>query len=256
MKNLTPEVKGKIMDVVSNYKRETEAHKHSQCRMFIANIKTTIEDTLTKVDETGIKILTSTEAMTLPNDSRPLSFTEYTIKIGDKEIDPFKWYVVIKCNNDLVKNNSTVMGNRVNGSCKVIDDMIERITMYYKRYIRNKSVKTKEIEFNNDYKPFNSYIHGVTQADKGIYELLKYTLLSKDFSKCHHYAKVFGKWLLKPYYYLEDYDLIITSEYEIIDIRYLASKSDLFFWLFDINNDRVEEYSDLCKVVKGDVLNG
>lgn len=256
MKNLTPEVKGKIMDVVSNYKRETEAHKHSQCRMFIANIKTTVEATLKMVDETGVKILTSTEAMTVPCESRPLSFTEYTIKIGDKELDPFKWYAVIKCNNELVKNNSTVMCNRVNDSCKVIDDMIERITMYYKRYIRNKSVKTKEIEFNNDYKPFNSYIHGVTQADKGIYELLKYTLLSKDFSKCHHYAKVFGKWLLKPYYYLEDYDLIITSDYEIIDIRYLASKSDLFFWLFDITNDRVEEYSDLCIVVKGDVLNG
>lgn len=256
MKNLTPEVKGKIMDVVSNYKRETEEHKYAQCRMFIANIKTTVEDTLTMVDETGVKILTSTEAMTVPCESRPLSFTEYTIKIGDKELDPFKWYAVIKCNNELVKNNSTVTGNRVNGSCKVIDDMIERITMYYKRYIRNKSVKTKEIEFNNDYKPFNSYIHGVTQVDKGIYDLLKYTLLTKDFSKCHHYAKVFGKWLLKPYYYLEDYDLIITSDYEIIDIGYLASKSDLFFWLFDITNDRVEEYSDLCIVVKGDVLNG
>lgn len=256
MKNLTPEVKGKIMDVVSNYKREREAHKHSQSRMFIANIKTIVDDTLTTVDETGKKILTSTEAMNIPIESRQLTFTDYTIKIGDKEIDPFKWYAVIKCNNELVKNNSTVMGNSVNSSCKVIDDMIDRITIYYKRYIRNKSVKTKEIEFNNDYKPFNSYIHGVTQTDKDFYELLKYTLLSKDFTKCHHYAKVFGKWLLKPYYYLEDYDLIITSDYEIIDIRYLASKSDLFFWLFDITNDRVEEYSDLCIVVKGDVING
>lgn len=256
MKNLTPEVKGKIMEVVSNYKRETEGHKHSQCRMFIANIKPIVDNTLTMVDETGEKILSSTEAMIIPHESKPLTFTEYTIKIGDKEIDPFKWYAIIKCNNELVKNNSTVMCNSVNDSCKVIDDMIERITKYYKRYIRNKSVKTREIEFHNDYKPFNSYIHGITQADKNIYDLLKYTLLTKDFSKCHHYAKVFGKWLLKPYYYLEDYDLIITSDYEIIDIGYLASKSDLFFWLFDITNDRVEEYSDLCIVVKGDVLNG
>ena len=134
--------------------------------------------------------------------------------------------------------------------------MIDRISKYYKRYIRNKSIKTKELEFNNDYKRYNSYIHGVTQADKNTYDLLKYTLLTKDFSKCHHYAKVFGKWLLNPYYYLEYYDLIITSDYEIIDIGYLASKSDLFFWLFDITNDRVKEYSDLCIVVKGDVLNG
>lgn len=256
MKNLTPEVRGKIMDVVSNYKREQETLKHTQCRMFIANIKRFVLNALTKVDETGEKILSSTETMTIPYESKPITFTEYTVMIGDKEIDPFKWYDIIKCNNELVKNNAMVMCNKVSSSCKVIDDMIDRISIYYKRYIRNKSIKTKELEFNNDYKRYNSYIHGVTQSDKSTYELLKYTLLTKDFSKCHHYAKVFGKWLLKPYYYLEDYDLIITSDYEIIDIGYLASKSDLFFWLFDITNDRVEEYSDLCVVVKGDVLNG
>lgn len=256
MKNLTPEVKGKIMDVVSNYKREQETIQHTQSRMFIANIKRFVANTLIKVDETGKKILSSTEAMTIPHESKPLTYTEYAIKIGEEDIDPFKWYEIIKCNNELVKNNAMVMCNRVSSSCKVIDDMIDRISIYYKRYIRNKSIKTKELEFNNDYKRYNSYIHGVTQADKNTYDLLKYTLLTKDFSKCHHYAKVFGKWLLKPYYYLEDYDLIITSDYEIIDIGYLASKSDLFFWLFDITNERVEEYSDLCIVVKGDVLNG
>lgn len=256
MKNLTPEVRGKIMDVVSNYKREQDTLNHTQCRMFIANITRFVVNTLSRVDETGEKILSSTEAMTIPLESKPLTLTEYTIKIGDKEIDPFKWYAIIKCNNELVKNNAMVLCNRVSSSCEVIDEMIDRISKYYNRYIRNKSIKTKELEFNNDYKPFNSYIHGVTQADKNTYDLLKYTLLTKDFSKCHHYAKVFGKWLLKPYYYLEDYDLIITSDYEIIDIGYLASKSDFYFWLFDITNERVEKYSDLCIVVKGDVLNG
>lgn len=172
--------------------------------------------------------------------------------IFDTKIDVFKYIDMLGHNLKFMKNNAEAMEIIMPPETILVDNCIERLNELFNSCIKTKSLRLKDIQFKG-YTEYNRYIHGLINPTQDGIDMLRYTLLTKDYVFAHNYSKVIGKWLQDEYYYDETNEIIVTSDKEIIDIKYLAKKTEGECWLFDINgifgeptSREVKELNPLC----------
>lgn len=245
-----------IKRVIENYMLSKEKARVEQSILVSKGVGVLIDTLLDELGNSRLKCLfSSTEYGTIP--VNPLVKFEVDEKanvvLGDKKIDIFKYIEVVNYNITVVKKNYEDTKDELPAEIVLVDDCMKLIYELFNRYIKTKSIRIKEFQFKGSYTAYNRYIHGIFNAKKDTIDMLRYTLLTKDYIFIHDYAKVIGKWLQSEYYYDETNDIIVTNDREIIDIKYLAKKAELQNWLFDLDSvfgqpvsKEVKELNPLC----------
>lgn len=248
--------KEEIKRVVENYLLSKEKARVEQSILVSKGVGVSINILLEELGNSRLKCLfASTEYGIIP--VRHLKEFEVDEKadvvIEDKTIDIFKYIDIVNYNIKLMKNNYEAMEDELPPEIVLVDNCMTRIYELFNRYIKTKSIRIKEFQFKGSYIAYNRYIHGLFNAEKDTIDMLRYTLLTKDYIFIHDYAKVIGKWLQNEYYYDEANDIIVTNDREIIDIKYLAKKAEMQNWLFDLGSvfgepvsKEVKELNSLC----------
>ena len=248
--------KEEIKKVVENYLLSKEKARVEQSILVSKGVGVLINTLLEELGNSRLKCLfASTEYGIIP--VRHLKEFEVDEKadvvIGDKKLDIFKYIDIVNYNITFMKKNYEAMEDELPSEIVLVDNCMERIYELFNRYIKTKSIRIKEFQFKGSYIAYNRYIHGLFNAEKDTIDMLRYTLLTKDYIFIHDYAKVIGKWLQNEYYYDEANDIIVTNDREIIDIKYLAKKAEMQNWLFDLGSvfgepvsKEVKELNSLC----------
>lgn len=248
--------KEEIKRVVENYLLSKEKARVEQSILVSKGVGVLINTLLEELDNSRLNCLfASTEYGIIP--VRHLESFEVDEKadvvIGDKKLDIFKYIDIVNYNITFMKKNYEAMEDELPPEIVLVDNCMTRIYELFNRYIKTKSVRIKEFQFKGSYIAYNRYIHGLFNATKDTIDMLRYTLLTKDYIFIHDYAKVIGKWLQNEYYYDEANDIIVTNDREIIDIKYLAKKAEMQNWLFDLDSvfgqsvsKEVKEINSLC----------
>lgn len=248
--------KEEIKRVVENYLLSKEKARVEQSILVSKGVGVSINILLEELGNSRLKCLfASTEYGIIP--VRHLKEFEVDEKadvvIEDKTIDIFKYIDIVNYNIKLMKKNYEAMEDELPPEIVLVDNCMTRIYELFNRYIKTKSIRIKEFQFKGSYIAYNRYIHGLFNAEKDTIDMLRYTLLTKDYIFIHDYAKVIGKWLQNEYYYDEANDIIVTNDREIIDIKYLAKKAEMQNWLFDLGSvfgepvsKEVKELNSLC----------
>ena len=248
--------KEEIKRVVENYLLSKEKARVEQSILLSKGVGVLIDTLLDELKHSRLKCLfSSTEYGIIPVKSleRFNVDEKSNVVIGDKKLDIFKYIDIVDYNIKLMKNNYETMEEELPSEIVLVDNCMERIYELFNRYIKTKSIRIKEFQFKGSYIAYNRYIHGLFNAEKDTIDMLRYTLLTKDYIFIHDYAKVIGKWLQNEYYYDEANDIVVTSDRDIIDIKYLAKKAEMQNWLFDLDSvfgqpvsKEVKELNPLC----------
>ena len=246
-----------ILRTVENYLVSKEKARVEQCLLLSKGVGVSVTETLAEIKDNSLK-----EILTSPNygilEDNAFSITDKgEVMLSDTVIDTFKYVDVVTYNYNMVYNNIEALNEEFTDDMWLIQHCILVLQELSTRFLKTKSVKTKEIQFKSTYTNYNKYIHGLYEVDEDKVDMMKYTLLTKDFKFVHDYAKVLGKWLVNEYYYDEENELVITQEDEIIDIRYLTKKADTAGWLFDLDgifgeetSKEVKEINPLCNILQ------
>ena len=249
--------KKEVLRVIENYLVSKEKARVEQCLLASKGVGVSVTETLAELKDSYLKqILTSTEYGTLEDNT--FSITDKgDVKLSDTVIDIFKYIDIVAYNYELVCNNTIALDEKYEPDMWLIQHCILIMQELSVRYLKTKSIKVKEIQFKSTYTNYNKYIHGLYEIDEDKVNMMRYTLLTKDFKFVHDYAKVLGKWLVNEYYYDEENDLIVTQDNEIIDIRYLTKKAYTAGWLFDLDgifgeqsSTEIKEHNPLCIILQ------
>lgn len=245
-----------IKRVIENYMLSKEKARVEQSILVSKGVGVLIDTLLDELGSSRLKCLfSSTDYGTIPVNSlvKFVVDEKANVVLGDKKIDIFKYIEVVNYNITFMKKNYEDTKDELPAEIVLVDDCMKLIYELFNRYIKTKSIRIKEFQFKGSYTSYNRYIHGIFNAKKDTIDMLRYTLLTKDYIFIHDYAKVIGKWLQSEYYYDETNDIIVTNDRDIIDIKYLAKKAELQNWLFDLDSvfgqpvsKDVKELNPLC----------